>query len=154
MPSLKHAFTVKVKADKPIVIGQDGVAGRRQLIPCPSGEFLGDDGLHGTLMPGCIDSQVIRPNGRCDLSARYGIMLDDGRSFYIENNGFRTVPKEYVEKVVNGEFIDPDLYYFATTPTFEVYHESLNFLYEKLYVCVATRKPDAVMINYYTVEKD
>lgn len=154
MPSLKHSFVVKVNADKPIVIGQDRIAGRRQLIPCPSGEFIGDDGTHGTILPGCIDSQVIRPNGKCELSARYGILLDDGRSFYIENNGFRTVLKEYVDRVVNGEFIDPELYYFATVPTFEIYDDSLNYLYEKLFVCVATRKPDAVVIDYYTVEKD
>ena len=127
MPSLKHSFLVKVVAEKPVVIGQDNIAGRRQLIPCPTGEFFGDDGTHGTVI-GCVDSQVIRPNGKCELSARYGIRLDDGRSFYIENNGFRSVPKEYAERVLNGEFVDPSLYYFATVPTFEIYDDSLNVL--------------------------
>ena len=62
MPSLKLAFEISVKVDTPIVVGQDNIAGRRQLIPILSGELTGD-GIHGTVLPGGIDSQVIRPDG-------------------------------------------------------------------------------------------
>ena len=152
MPELKKAFEIQAQVDTPIVVGQDEIHGRRQLIPVLGGELIGE-GLHGTVLPGGVDSQVIRPNGICELSARYAVRMDDGSSFYIENNGFRTVPAEYVSTVLAGGFIDPDLYYFCTKPTFEVYNESLNWLNERLFVCLATRLPDKVLLTYYTVEK-
>ena len=57
-------------------------------------------------------------------------------------------------RVKRGEFIDPSLYYFSTRPTFEIYDQRLSWLYEKVYVCCATRLPDQVILGYYTVEKD
>lgn len=156
-PSLKKQFEIRVKVSAPIVVGQDDKAGRRQLIPITRGELIGAEtadipSLHGTVLPGGVDSQVIRPDGRCELSARYGVRMDDGASFYIENNGFRTVPKEYVQTVLKGGFVDPSLYYFCTTPTFEIYDERVSWLKDKLYICSATRLPDMVILEYYTVE--
>ena len=153
---MRKLFDIKVYVDKPIVVGQDHINGRRQLIIITGGKLEGEDlygnKISGQALPGGVDSQVIRPDGKCELSARYGIRLDDGRSFYIENNGMRTVPEEYVETVLKGEFIDPELYYFATVPTFEVYDQSLNWLEKKIFVCKAIRQVDCVILEYYVIE--
>ena len=94
---MRFLFKVLAQVEKPIVVGQDGKNGRRQLIPVPSGTVEGTDlqgnPITGIVLPGAVDSQVIRPDGKCELSARYGVQLSDGRSFYIENNGIRTVPE-------------------------------------------------------------
>ena len=148
---LEEAFSITVKVDKPILVGQDEVVGRRQLIPILSGELTGKD-MHGEVLPGGVYSQIIRPNGKCDLSARYAVRLDNGMSFYIENNGFRTVPKEYVDIVKNGGFINPSLYYFCTTPTFEVYNEELRCLTETAFICKAKRLTDSVILKFYKVK--
>lgn len=152
---MKALFTILVYVDKPVVIGQDGINGRRQLIPITAGELSGVDiygnPMRGTVLPGGVDSQVIRPDGKCELSARYGVKLEDGRSFYIENNGIRTVPGEYVQQVLSGGFVDPSLYYFATTPHFEVYHDSLRWMENYIFVCKAIRTPTAVELHYYIV---
>ena len=144
---MKALFTVSVAVDKPIVVGQDNKNGRRQLIPITSGTVEGCDingaPLKGTVLPGGVDSQVIRPDGKCELSARYGIRLENGESFYIENNGIRTVPEAYVEKV---------LYYFATVPTFEAYSDNLRWLEKHVFYCKAIRETAQVKINYYVVE--
>ena len=93
-PKLVKAFVVNARVDKPVFIGQDGKVGRRQLIAIIGGELVGVAlPINGTILPDGIDSQVVRPDGRAELSARYGIKLDDGRSFYIQNNGIRTVPR-------------------------------------------------------------
>ncbi|SCP97661.1 Protein of unknown function [Anaerobium acetethylicum] len=102
-------------------------------------------------MPGGIDSQIIRPDGKCELSARYAIRLDDGAAIYIENNGIRTVPKEFVEDVRQGRFVDPNVYYFRTVPVFETYHENYKWMMDSIFVCSATRLPDAVLIKFYKV---
>jgi hypothetical protein len=151
MSCLEEVFSITVKVDTPIVVGQDDIVGRRQLIPIISGELVGKD-IHGIVLPGGVDSQIISPNGICDLSARYGVRLDDGTSFYIENNGIRTVPSEYIELVKNGEFIDPSLYYFCTTPKFEVYNEELKWLTQSIFTCKATRFPDSVELKFYSIK--
>ena len=153
---MKELFVIKVTVDTPIVVGQDNVSGRRQLIPITGGTLTGFDlegnPLRGTVLPGGVDSQVIRPNGRCELSARYAVRLEDERSFYIENNGIRTVPEACVPQVLRGEFVDSSLYYFATTPSFEVYSDTLRWLNNYVFVCKAVRKPDSVEIHYFVIE--
>ena len=151
MSGLEKVFSIIVKVDTPILVGQDDIIGRRQLIPIISGELIGQD-VHGTVLPGGVDSQIIRPDGTCELSARYGVKLDDGTSFYIENNGIRTVPKEYAALVKNGEFIDPSLYYFCTTPKFEVYSEELKWLTQSIFTCKAIRFPDKVELKFYSIK--
>lgn len=151
MSCLEEVFSITVKVDTPIVVGQDDIVGRRQLIPIISGEFNSKD-QHGIVLPGGIDSQIIRPDGACELSARYAVKLEDGSSFYIENNGIRTVPSEYVELVKNGEFVDPSLYYFCTTPKFEIYSENLKWLTQSIFTCKATRFPDSVELKFYRIK--
>ena len=43
-PILKKQFEIRVKVDTPIVVGQDGKAGRRQLIEITSGVLTGCEG--------------------------------------------------------------------------------------------------------------
>ena len=160
-PHLQKQFEIRVEVTPPVLVGQDNISGRRQLIPILSGTLTGAPGgcfpeLRGTVLPGGVDSQVIRPDGRCELSARYGVRLEggewDGAGFYIENNGFRTVPAEHVQTVLSGGFVNPSLYYFCTVPQFEIYDSRLGWLKQRLFVCSATRLPDAVILGYYTVE--
>lgn len=153
MPRLKKRFTIAVKVSSPILVGQDEVVGRRQLIPIIGGELTGE-GLHGVVLPGGVDSQIIRPDGLCEVSARYGVRLDDGTSFYVQNDGIRTVPPDFAPVVLRGGFVDPELYYFCTKPVFEIYDSRLSWLREKVFLCAATRLPDEVHLDYFSVEKD
>ena len=43
-PILKKQFEIRVKVDTPIVVGQDGKSGRRQLIEITSGVLTGCEG--------------------------------------------------------------------------------------------------------------
>lgn len=147
--NFKEVFTITIEVASPIVVGQDDIEGRRQLIPIIKGEVIGPDGMKGKVLPGGVDSQVIRPNGRCELSARYGILMDDGASIYVENSGIRTVPAEYAKDVLAGKFVDPDLYYFRTVPTFETYSEKYRWLTNYIFVCYATRLPENVLLKFY-----
>lgn len=153
---MRELFSISVKVDRPVVVGQDNKNGRRQLIPITEGTLEGKDingfPMKGIVLPGGVDSQIIRPDGKCDLSARYAVKLDNGSSFYIENNGIRTVPAEYISQVLRGEFIDPSLYYFATVPYFEAYSEDLRWLENYVFVCRALRKTEEVIITYYVIE--
>jgi len=151
-PVLKKVFTISVQVGAAVVVGQDERVGRRQLIPILSGELAGER-MHGTVLPGGVDSQIIRPDGVCEVSARYAVRLDDGTGFYVENNGIRTVPEEYVDIVKSGGFIDPELYYFCTRPVMEVYDERLGWLTKQMFICCALRTPEQVFLDYYSVDQ-
>ncbi|WP_239230519.1 DUF3237 domain-containing protein [Staphylococcus sp. ACRSN] len=147
---MEKVFEIKMHVGKPIVVGQDNQVGRRQLIPIVSGTVKSAH-FSGEVLPGGVDSQRIDSNGKCTLSARYAIRLTDGATIYIENNGIRTVPESYKETVIHGGFVDPELYYFRTTPTFETYDASYKWLMEKIFVGYATRTTDEVLLTIYMV---
>lgn len=151
--SLKKQFEVRLTGTSLALVGQDYEnSGRRQLVPCPEGEIIGPD-FHGHIMPAGIDHQLVRADGVTEINAAYGFELDDGRKLYIHVEGIRTVPKDKVETVKSGGAVDPKLFYYVTTPKFEVYDESLKWMTEKIFVCDGTRLPDAVLLTYYTVEQ-
>lgn len=152
-PKLTKAFEIRAKVGKPSLIGQGSKAGRRQLIAITGGEIVGFAlPFNGSILPDGVDSQVVRPNGRAELSARYGVKLDDGRSFYIQNDGIRTVPPEYVETVLSGGIAPSDVYYCVTKPSFEIYDDSLEILENRMFFCLATRYPDSISLEYYMLE--
>ena len=152
-PVLVKAFEIRATVAKPTFIGQDGKAGRRQLIAVTGGEIVGFAlPFNGVVLPEGVGSQVVRPNGRADLAARYGVRLNDGRSFYIQNDGIRTVPPEHVETVLSGGIAPAEVYYCVTKPEFEIYDDSLSVLQNKLFVVHATRFPDSILLEYYMVE--
>jgi len=152
-PRFTKAFVIKAKVEKPTFVGQDSKTGRRQMIIITEGQVIGA-GLpfNGTLLPGGVDSQIIRPDGRAEISARYGVRLNDGRSFYIQNDGIRTVPPEYAATVLAGEIAPSDVYYFCTKPEFEIYDDSLSILKNRLFICCAERYPDSVVLGYYMID--
>ena len=152
-PKLVKAFEINATVGKPSFIGQDDKAGRRQLISITGGELVGFAlPFSCKVLPDGVDSQVVRPNGRAELSARYGVRLDDGRSFYIQNDGIRTVPPEHVQTVLSGGIAPAEVYYCVTKPEFEIYDESLSILKDRLFIVNATRYPDSIKLEYYMVE--
>ena len=148
-PVFEECFRVEAFVDVPVVVGQDGINGRRQLIPINDGVVSGK--LNGSILPGGVDSQIIRPNGFTELSARYALRLDDGCTVYIENNGIRRVDAAYAAEVASGRIVDPKYVYFATVPKFEVYDEALRWLEQSVFICYAARLPDRVLLRYYQV---
>ena len=151
-PKFVKAFEIRCSVAAPSFIGQDGKSGRRQLIAITGGKITGFAlPFNGTVLPDGVDSQVVRPNGLAELSARYGVRLDNGASFYIQNDGIRTVPPEYVETVLSGGIAPSDVYYCVTTPHFEIYDDSLRILNERVFICNATRYPDSICLEYYMV---
>lgn len=149
-PRLEEIFVVEAQVDAPVVIGQDDKHGRRQLITIAEGVVKGR--LTGRILPGGVDSQIIRPDGFTELIARYGLILDDGESVYINNSGIRRVDPLYAEKVARGEIVDPRYVYFVTTPRFETYSDKYKWLERSIFICYALRLPARVVLKFYEVK--
>jgi hypothetical protein len=145
----KYVFSLAIKIGAPIVAGDFG-HGVRRIIPILGGEVRGE-GINGTIFPCGADFQTIRPNGFTELEAKYAFEMDDGAIVYIDNVGIRFGPKELLDRIANGESVDPALIYFRSVPKFETGHEKYRWLMENLFVGVGARHPDRVVIDVHQV---
>jgi hypothetical protein len=145
----KYVFSLAIKIGAPIVAGDFG-HGVRRIIPILGGEVRGE-GINGTIFPCGADFQTIRPNGFTELEAKYAFEMDDGAIVYIDNAGIRFGPKALLDRIANGESVDPALIYFRSVPKFETGHEKYRWLMENLFVGVGARHTDRVVIDVHQV---
>ena len=141
-PELEHSFSITIQVDKPVIVSRSPQSGKRQLIPILSGTVRGE--LNGHVLPGGVDSQIVEPDGTCRLSARYALHVEEG-TVYIENNGIRRLPEEYIERLFGDDMR------FRTVPTFEVDAPALRWLTTSLFICSGGRTQDGVMLDFYRV---
>jgi hypothetical protein len=147
-PSLKKIATFTIDVGRPIVIGHTGL-GRKQFIPIKSG--TADGKIKGSILLSGADSQIIRADGRVDLSARYVIQTEDDELIYIENNGIRQVSEEFREQAAEGKFVPPEHVYFRTVPVFETGSAKYKWLQDRIFIGAAVRNPDSVVLDIYEV---
>jgi|ERR1700694_865192 uncharacterized protein DUF3237 len=145
----KYVFSLAIKIGTPIIAGDFG-QGVRRVIPVLGGEVRGE-GLRGTIFPCGADFQVIRPNGFTELEAKYAFELDDGAIVYIQNIGIRFGPKPLLDRIAQGEIVDPAQIYFRSVPKFETGAAKYRWLMENLFVGVGARHPDRVEIDVHQV---
>jgi hypothetical protein len=147
--STKYVFSLVITIGAPIVAGDLGY-GIRRIIPILGGAVRGED-ISGTIFPCGADFQIIRPNGFTELEAKYGFETDDGAVIYIENIGVRFGPKHLLDRIANGEVVDPASIYFRSVPKFETGAAKYRWLMENLFIGVGARHPDRVEIDVHQV---
>lgn len=148
-PPLEWVFSVKAMLAIPIEKGTiDGL--RKRFIGITGGEVWGPK-LTGTVLPGGGDSQSIHPDGITELDARYTLKASDGTAIGVINPGIRVASPDIIKRITAGEDVDPSLYYFRTTPQFEVVAGPHEWLRRSVFVARGVRKPDHVLIEFFRV---
>lgn len=71
-----HVWDAHVTIGQTIILGESK-RGLRRVIPITGGSFEGPD-IHGEVMPGGEDWQLVRPDGDTELYARYLLKTHDG----------------------------------------------------------------------------
>ena len=145
----RYVFTITAHIGSVTTTGEIG-HGVRRIIPITGGTVKGE-GINGKVCAFGADFQIIRPNELIDLEARYAFETDDGAIIYIENRGIRFGPVELLQRLKQGEPVDPKLIYFRTTPKFETSVEKYRWLMEYLFVGSAARHSDRVVIDVHQV---
>lgn len=149
-PTLTYAFSVTATLAPPVEQGEVDT-GRKRFIPITGGTVSGP-ALSGEVLAGGGDWQVILPGGLTSIEARYFLKTADGTVIEVTNPGVRTASPDVIEKLAKGEPVDPAAYYFRTTPRFSVKPGPYEWLRRKVFVARGIRKPDSVVIDFYTVE--
>ena len=149
-PTLELVAELSVTVAAPIEAGEVigvSASGRRRIIPITGGTVRGR--LSGRVLPGGADFQLIVSATMAVLDARYLIELDNGAKVFVQNHALRRGSAEAIEKLVNGEPVDPAEIYFRCVPTFEVSDPGLAWLTESVFVGTGARFPDRVEIAFY-----
>ena len=152
-PALEHVADLTVRVAAPLEAGMvQGLnsRGRRRIIPIIGGEVQGP-GLHGRVMGGGADFQIIVSDTSADLDARYLLELDDGEHVYVHNRALRRGSAEDIARLARGEPVDPAAIYFRSVPRFEVSSPRLQWLTESIFVGAGARYPDRVLISIFRV---
>ncbi|MEO7127603.1 MAG: DUF3237 domain-containing protein [Rhodoferax sp.] len=156
-PQLEHIANLTVLVSTPIEAGQvSGLnsRGRRRIIPITGGVLSGPR-LHGRVLPGGADFQLVVSGTTTDLDARYMLVLDGpqdaGEHIFVQNHAIRRGSADDIARLVRGEPVDPAAIYFRCVPTFEVSSPDLAWLTESLFLGTGARYPDRVEMSFYRV---
>lgn len=146
-PELALAFEARVTLDPAQELGSiDGMS--RRIIPITGGTVFGPR-LSGVVLPGGADWQTIQSDELARIHARYTLRTDEGHLISVVNPGIRHGPPDVMKRLAGGEPVDPSLYYFRTSPTFEVGATELSWLTRSIFICVGARFASAVHIRFY-----
>ena len=156
-PQLEHIADLTVQVSAPIEAGEvSGLnsRGRRRIIPITGGVLSGPR-LHGRVLPGGADFQLVVSGTTTDLDARYMLALDGpqhaGEHIFVQNHAIRRGSADDIARLVRGEPVDPAAIYFRCVPTFEVSSPDLAWLTESLFLGTGARYPDRVEMSFYRV---
>jgi Protein of unknown function (DUF3237) len=149
-PTLVYAFSMKATLAPPLEQGE--IDGKRKRFIAITGGTVDGPQLQGEVLAGGGDWQAIGPDGRTEIYAKYSLKAKDGTIIAVTNPGVRVGSKDVIARLAKGEEVDPSLYYFRTTPSFDVGPGPYAWLRSKVFVARGIRKPDHVVIDFYTVE--
>jgi Protein of unknown function (DUF3237) len=141
-------FTAQIELGPPAVIGASP-AGFRRVVPIVGGTFEGPH-MRGTIEGGA-DWQYLRTDGAMVVSARYLLTTDDAVLIQIDNNGIRHGPPDVIQRLANGESVDPGRYYFRTRPEFAAPNGRYDWLNTHVFVATAARQAASVQLEVYRI---
>lgn len=150
-PSLTPVFDVNVTLGPPIEFGT-AADGRRRFIPITGGTVSGPM-MNGMVLPGGGDWQTIDADGTTRIHARYAMQASDGAVIEIDNPGVRFAAPEIIARLTAGENLDPNVYYFRTTPRFSPPATSTHdWLRQRVFVATGIRHPETVELRVYRID--
>jgi hypothetical protein len=145
--ALEFIFAAHVTVDPALDLGDVGKGGRR-IVPITGGDFSGPQ-MHGQVLPGGTDWQVLRSDGTAELEARYTLRTDDGVLIYVRNHGLRHGPPDVIAALAAGPAVDPARYYFRGATFFETSDARYAWLTKHIIVCTGEREPAAVKLRFF-----
>ena len=101
--------------------------GRRRMFHFDGGSFDGPK-LKGKVLPGGGGWSLIRRDDVMEVDARLILETNDSHQIYAAWKGLRHGPKEVMDRLYQGEIVDPGAYYFRTTPYFETSSEKYGWI--------------------------
>ncbi len=148
-PHAEYVFTISADITVPKSAGA-GVNGERKHIAIVGGTLSGP-GIQGQILPGGSDWLWQRPDGCAEVQAHYTVEIDDGTLVYVKNYGLRVAPKHTRLAMQAGEAVDPQAYYFRSSPVFDVPDGPHQWLREHIFVATLAPRASGVLIEVFCI---
>jgi hypothetical protein len=146
----EYAFTARASLAPPVTIG-NGPEGLRRFVPITGGTVSGPL-LNATIVPGSGDWQVVRADGVLNAEARYTLQTADGVLIACTNRGIRHAPPDIMAKLMRGEPVPVDSYYFRTSAQFEApVGGPYEWMNRAMFAGKAEREPDTAIIRFFRI---
>jgi Protein of unknown function (DUF3237) len=149
MLSAEPIFTIQAELEAVLNLGRTPY-GERRVINILGGTITGLK-LHGRILPGGADWQILRADGAADIQARYTIETDKGARILVSSDGLRHGPPAVLESLARGDRVDPGLYYFRTIMRFETSDPAVDWLNRILALARGQREARSVRLDVYEV---
>ncbi|AOP53103.1 DUF3237 family protein [Brevibacterium aurantiacum] len=145
-PELAYLATIDVEVEAPIMIGNT-VDGLRKIVPIRGGRVTGPE-LNGTVLDAGADFQQYPIDTVAYLAADYVLKTDDGHHVLVENRALRTGSTSDLNKLMNGEHVDPERIYFRCVPRLSADRSGpYAWMSEVLFIGSGVRSPNGVRIE-------
>ena len=118
MPKINTEFLFTVALE----IQVSSLSIRPMAADASCGSFEGQK-LKGRVLPGGGGWSLIRRDDVMEVDVRLTLETDDKHQISAVWKGLRHGPKEVMERLYRGEIVEPEAYYFRTTPYFETSSE-------------------------------
>jgi hypothetical protein len=148
-PDLEFVFGMRAELGDLTVIGPSP-EGVRRMIPILGGTVTGAK-LHGEVLGGGADWQFMRSDGTTIAEATYLFRSHDGVLIQVRNRGVRHGPPEVLQRLFEGDDVDPGEYYFRSSPTFLVSPGPYEWLNRDVFVATGARYARAIELWFYRV---
>ncbi len=156
-PTLEPVCDLAVTIAPPLEVGATP-QGIRRVIPITGGIITAAPhadprrpAMHGRVLPGGADFQLIVGGTTAQLDARYVIELFDGAKVFVQNTALRFASADATARLVRGEKVAPEEVYFRCQPRFETAAPQWAWLMQSQFVGSGVRLPDAVHMRFFRV---
>ncbi|MGQ9426274.1 DUF3237 domain-containing protein [Gilvimarinus sp. F26214L] len=149
VPLLEPLLRVRLRVAPPRQLGQTPL-GTRRFVRILGGEFQGE-GLEGQVLEGGGDWLLQRGDDSFQLDARYTLQTAGGELIYVQDSGLRHGAAETMQRLANGEAVDPAHYYFRTSARLETGSATYDWLNGLIVVGSGARGADGVVVDFFAV---
>ncbi len=149
-PALLLMTRIECDVGPLVSLGGPAKHGERRYVALGAGHASGPE-LNGTLVEGGIDWQVQRADGVTDICAHYVIRCADGALVEVQSDGLRYGPPEVMARLMRGEAVGPDEYFFRTLMRFTTGHASWLHLNKVMALARGERRASRVMLDVWRI---
>ncbi len=132
---MKKLFTMSVVQQHDIDMGVTCL-GETLVSPTDGGVFEGDE-LRGEIVPIGMGVTYTPAPGINNIDGLMMLKTDDGAHILMEMKAFLDINGSVEEKLMNGEHVLPEEYYFKGTVDFRTGDERYKWLERKICVCTS-----------------
>ena len=145
-----HMFDMHIDVDAHMINTGPSHLGSRVVASITGGTFEGER-LKGKILPGGGDWLLFRADEVTQLDVRLTLQTDDGAAIYMFYRGCRHGSVDTLQRLANGEEVDPSEYYQRAAPFYETGDDRYAWLTRTISVATGWRRPDGPSYRVFEI---